>query len=605
MYQVPPEIRVFYEQLEAITTLDSWGLYDQVTPLNGLFSNEWNQVLATEQFCLRFALNEGKLKSCFVSVDKEGKEVGYPSISNFSEEAVVYLMKRTTEAKNPFLQSRYNHLLYEIKKHHEFAISAITAYKQLIYLKLENDFQDRFLPSVQAILKLTENSKYQVKETKAEFIELIHNDDISINDKYFLINELIHSSLFKLSELKFYPELSLTWLSSLTDIDYILKKGILESAIKVCNGNGLSSRLYYEKLAENEDFILKQHLEDSDFIKPKILSEIMVYYKSAKNIRKYEEFEKEYTRVKSLTELSKYQLPLEGEIHRQLNDEINKNLETILSWNADHIFAYFAVHSDLFPDIETIIPQATKNYNSSFHRYATNCVFDINGNIKKLTDEEGLEHQKYIEYNFALGISVLPVLIRTMQSGVHNLKISYAQLYSYLFVNSWYGQKLPKMKLRSKKDEDSYNWLDLLAPALHHFFLQLEASFLLGSENPYSNYVLSIDSLTLKFEGALRDFVRLVGGSSSKFKKDEIREMLLENLLDSDIVKKEFNNNDLALFKMVFTAKGDNIRNNIAHCFYQADEYRLEMICKIFLCILRLGKYKLRPIVKNEGVERI
>jgi hypothetical protein len=220
--------------------------------------------------------------------------------------------------------------------------------------------------------------------------------------------------------------------------------------------------------------------------------------------------------------------------------------------------------------------------------------------VKPLSDEEGLEHEKYKNYQLALGISVLPVLIRVMQAGVNNLKISYSQLYGYLFHNSWYGQKLPKMKLRSKKEEESYNWLDLMAPALHHFFLQLEASFLLGSDNPYSNYILCIDSLTLKFEGALRDFVRLVGGSSSKFKKDEIREMLLENLLDSDIVKREFNENDLALFKMVFTGKGDNIRNNVAHCFYQADDYRLEMICKIFLCILRLGKYKLRPIVKNE-----
>lgn len=276
-----------------------------------------------------------------------------------------------------------------------------------------------------------------------------------------------------------------------------------------------------------------------------------------------------------------------------------KNLVTILSWDSDQIFAYFAIHSVLFPDIDTIIAQATKNYNVSFHRFATSCVFDINGNVKTLTNEEGLEREKYIDYQFSLGISVLPVLIRTLQTGVYNLKISYAQLYGYLFRNSWYGQKLPKMKLRSKEEEDSYNWLDLMAPALHHFFMQLEASFLLGSGNPYSNYILSIDSLTLKFEGALRDFVRLVGGSSSKLKKDEIREMLLENLLDSEIVKKEFNDNDLALFKMVFTSKGDNIRNNVAHCFYLADEYRLEMMCKIFLCILRLGKYKLRPVSVN------
>jgi hypothetical protein len=600
MDHIPNEIKNLYQQLENITTLDRWNLTDQITPLDEVFSHEWNQKLAAEQLCLRFALNGGKLKSSFVSITKDGKEVGYPSINDFSDEAVVYIKKRTAEAKNPVLLCRYNHLLYEIQKHRDFAIKAINAYKQLIYLKLENDFQDRLLPSVQAILRLTENTKYQINETKEELIKLTLNENISIHNKYNVINEFINSTIFKLHELKFFPELGLTWLSLLNDEDYYLKKGILESALKVSTPNGLSTNLLYEKLAENEEFILQQHLDDSDFIKPQILGRIMEYYKNAKNIVKYEEFEKEYTRVKSLTELSLIQIPIEDEINRQLNEEINKNLKTILTWEPDQIFAYFSIHSELFPDIDSIIARSTKNYNESFLRFATSCVFDINGNVKKLTDEEGLELEKYRNYQLALGISVLPVLIRVMQTCVFNFKISYLQLYSYLFHNSWYGQKLPKMKLRSKGEDDSYNWLDLMAPALHHFFMQVEASFLLGSENPFSNYVLAIDSLTLKFEGALRDFVRLVGGSSSKFNKDDIKEMLLENLLNSDTVKKEFNDNDIALFKMVFTSKGDNIRNNVAHCFYQAGDYRLEMICKIFLCILRLGKYKLKPASENE-----
>ena len=57
--------------------------------------------------------------------------------------------------------------------------------------------------------------------------------------------------------------------------------------------------------------------------------------------------------------------------------------------------------------------------------------------------------------------------------------------------------------------------------------------------------------------------------------------------------------------KMIFTKKGENIRNNVAHCFYQTGEYRLEMICKIFLCVLRLGKYKLKQVTENESMERL
>lgn len=600
MDKIPFEITKFYQQLENITTLDRWNLTDQITPLDEIFSHEWNQKLATEQLCLRFALNEGKLKSSFISPDRNGQEVGYPSIDSFSDEAISYLKKRSKEAHNPILVSRYNHILFELDKNRKFAIEAIVAYKHLIYSKLENDFHDRFIPSVQAVLRLTERTKYQVSETKQELIRLTHNEDIEIYKKHCIIKEFIDSPIFKSYELKFYPELGLIWNDLLKDENYYIKKEILETAIKVAIPNRINTRIFFEKLAENEDFILQQHPEDSDFVKLTVLSEIMEYYKKAKNQIKYEEFKKEYTRVKSFTELSLIEVPMDGEIHRILNEEINKNLKTILTWNPDRIFGYFSIHTKLFPDIESIIDQSTQNYNKSFLRHVTNNVFDINGNVKTLTDEEGLEHDKYKNYQLCFGISVLPVFIRTMQTGVFNLKISYNHLFKYLNENSWYGQRLPKMKLRAKGENETYTWLELMAPALHNFFMQLEASFLLGSENPFSNYVLAIDSLTLKFEGALRDFVRLVGGSSSKFKNDEIKEMLLEDLLNSEIVNKEFTDNDLALFKMVFTNKGDNIRNNVAHCFYQSSDYRLEMICKIFLCVLRLGKYKLRLISDNE-----
>lgn len=600
MNNVPAEIEAFYKQLESITTLDRWGRNDQITPLSEVFTHEWNQVLAAEQLCLNFALNGGILKSSFITVTKDGKEVGYPSINEFSEVAIDYLRKRAEEAKNPVLISRYNHLLFEIQKHQDFAIKAINAYRQLIYLKVENDFHDRLIPSVQAILRLTEKSKYQINETKEELIQLISQEDISIFDRYDIINELINSRIFKLYEFKFYPDLALSWVNQLKEKDYYYKKSILDSAIKVCKSNKLDFTAFYEKLAENENYILDQHQEDSDFIKPKILGEIMEYYKKAKNLEKYKEFRKEYTRSKSLTELTLFEHKMDDKLNYLLNEEINSNLKTILTWDSDKIFAYFSVHSELFPDIETIIAQATKNYDKSFLRHVTSSVFDINGNVKTLTDAEGLENEKYKYFQLCFGISVLPVFIRTMQTGVHNFKISYIQLYKYLLHNTWFGQQLPKMKLRARGENEFYSWLELMAPALHNFFIQIEASFLLGSKNPYSNYVLSIDSLTPKFEGALRDFVRLVSGSTSDIKKEVIREMLLEDLLNSETVKKEFTENDLALFKMVFTNKGDNIRNNVAHGFYQSDDYSLEKICQIFLCILRLGKYKLKPVTNNE-----
>jgi len=600
MDNIPAEINSFYEQLEEINSFDKWELIEQIKPLSDMYSDNWKHALVAEQIVLRFVLNEGKLKPIFIGVSKDGKEVGFPSINEFSEEAISYLKGRAEKTKNHLLVSRYNHILFDIEKNRNFAIKAIEAYKQLIHLKRADDIQERFIPSIQAVLKLTEKSKYKIDETKEEFIDLIHRDETTVYNKYYIVNELIESSLFKSYELRFVTELCLNWLELVKDQDYFYKKRLLLTAIRVGINNDIDSAIFYEKLAENEDLLLEEHVDDSDFLKPIILADKMEYFKKAENTVKYEETSKEYTRVKSQVELTMFEIPIEGELHIQLNEEIRKNVQIILSWDIDKILAYFSTHSPLFPDIKSTIASATENYNKSFTRFATTNVFDINVNSKTISANEGIDNEIFKYYQLSFGILALPEFLMVLQHGVFNGKISYYHVYQYLHQNSWYGQRLPKMKMRVRKDDCYYNWLDLFAPALHSFFSQIEASFLLGSDNPYSNWVLSIDSLTLKFEGALRDFVRLLSGSTSIMKKDEVREMLLEYLLDSDIVKKQFTDNDLALFKMIFTKKGENIRNNVAHCFYQTGEYRLEMICKIFLCVLRLGKYKLKPVSENE-----
>ena len=123
--------------------------------------------------------------------------------------------------------------------------------------------------------------------------------------------------------------------------------------------------------------------------------------------------------------------------------------------------------------------------------------------------------------------------------------------------------------------------------------IQMETSFLVGKGLAHTNWIMPLDSLTLKFEGALRDFIKIVGGNTSVVKRNELQEMLLDDLLNCETANKVFSQNDLTLFKMIFTKKGDNIRHSIAHGFYHPGDYTMEKCCKVFLCILRLSAYRL------------
>lgn len=117
--------------------------------------------------------------------------------------------------------------------------------------------------------------------------------------------------------------------------------------------------------------------------------------------------------------------------------------------------------------------------------------------------------------------------------------------------------------------------------------------------NLVPSYILCIDSLTLKFEGALRDYIRLLGGNTSTEKRDGLKEQTLEELLSNKLITDSFSLEDITLFEYVFTNKGWNLRNNVAHCFYPLSSYSFEMATLVLFCILRLGKYRLEERMAN------
>ncbi len=599
MTKTPNEIKEFYASLEVLESLDYWEISKNLKPLEEYYEHEWRKKLATEQLCFRFHLEEGQLKSNFPNIDREGKEFRVPDFSFFDKDRIEYLKLRIKETKNTLLLARYNHILFEINKNQTYAKEAIKSYRNIVTQTIEEEKQLIITSIFPVILTLTQKIKYNIEEIKEYSFCLLNNNKIKLWVKNSILSELIKSSLIKSYELKNLPHIILQWIKKEKESNYDLVKNLLEQSVKLCIENNLDTSSFYEKLGENAELLLVEHQEDEDFLRPIIIGEQMNYYKKAKNLKKFEEKQKEYTEAKSKIKLNFIECPLGKELQHILNENIKQNVDKMLKWETDRIFNYFSNHNPLFPNIKDTITKAIKKYDKSFLKHVTNNLFDLNINAKQLSPEEEKEHKIYEEYKISLTIGALTQFTQIIHFGVINNKINYAKLYTYLENNSWFGQNIFKPKMRSKEESETYNWLNFMAPALHSLFMQLEQSFLIGIGSPYTNYILAIDSLTLKFEGALRDFVRLLEGSVYSFKDGNIQEMLLESLLETDVVKREFHENDIALFKMTFTKKGENIRNNIAHCFYLADDYSVEKACRILFCILRLGKYKLTTKNKN------
>jgi hypothetical protein len=157
------------------------------------------------------------------------------------------------------------------------------------------------------------------------------------------------------------------------------------------------------------------------------------------------------------------------------------------------------------------------------------------------------------------------------------------------FNQTWLAQSLDGYSVDGEPRH--FSWMELLGPALNELAMELEAH--IQDRNYRPNFILLIDSLSIKLEGAIRDYARLSAVSTTKVIKGETTEMNLEELLNDAEVMTLFDGNDVVLWKAVLTKKGWNMRNNIAHGFYRPEDYTKQKVLLLLISLYRLSSYDL------------
>ena len=164
----------------------------------------------------------------------------------------------------------------------------------------------------------------------------------------------------------------------------------------------------------------------------------------------------------------------------------------------------------------------------------------------------------------------------------------------FIAEHCWYGKEL-SLQLPNNQT-GRFNWIALIAPSLNEYFRQIDYFFADPTTNA-PNFVLSLDSLTLKIEGLFRELCFLAGVGTSQQKQDRlnrniVRERAITVLLRDDAIRKIIDQDDLLFFKFLLIEQlGFNLRNNIAHSLMPHQEYRLDYMHLVILALLRLAKY--------------
>lgn len=581
--KTPKELIEFYKSLENITSINIWDMQTNLRPSEKV-DGEWKEKLLIERKVLFFNFNDGQLLQNIQVTDIQGH------LTNLmlSEKEIEYIKDRIITSSNPWLKSRYAHLLWQTTKHNDYAEIAIDSYIQVI-----NSFNTNDIHELQNVLTAILYISIKTKKCKKKVVEIVVS---LINEKPIWIktNILLLILRFKLLSKKHEMDIANNipnWIEKDNSNSYFTIKSMLEAGVVLYHKLGLAENKLFELLAANEDTILTQHTDESDFVRYTTIGQKAQYLKLAKRTEESEQLFAEYNRLKQKVKLHQVSVELSGDETKMFNDYLNLKSKFILDMPTDSILAFFALDDGILVDPEENEQNARNTIkNSILHLFATS-VFDINSNFRNLSESEKIDSQIIQNYTISHGIKCQSLFMKVFIDGIIIGKLDYYKVYKFLENQTWYNQKFKRTLTDNEVDKNS-TWLTLLAPSVHNLMAQFELSVLMNT-NKINNFILAIDSMTVKFEGALRDFIRLCGGNTTTLKKGELTEQVLEELLENQTTKKYFNIKDIELFKYTFTQKGKNLRNNVAHSFMQFSDYTWEAAILVFLCILRLGKYTL------------
>lgn len=575
-----------------------WSLTRYFRKLADSLSDEEEKTkIKWESFVWDFELNEGKSLPHHTQNRDDGVVVfEYPSYKDFDEQAYPYLKARAAAARNDFLIVRYNQVLWNSPtkhKHLDQAKCAIDAYMRILpRCSFDDKHAHDGLQVFENGLALALNTAYRREEYKNVVQNWILDNGFDSTSKVLLLEHLLDVPQYKSKDFEPYlgivdqlsqvhgGEKDLWWLNRINEI-----------GLRIAQRLKADTNIWNERIGDVKVKSAEERKNDNTGMIPlHFYLEAISYYKAGAHTQKVRSTERKYSEHKKKLKLAKVHAPVGVNAAVILNAFFEAETRAVLSRSSEEIFDYLTDGGNIFPK-EDWLRQATLNRKNSLFDFVTTLRFDINSNIANpnVTEEDKDRQVLYENYGFFMTLNAFPFLHRLFVEGIKCGKITFPTLIGHFMNRTWLGQTFENID--ASGDVMPYRWIDVMAPSLYEYFIQTETA--LRSSQPYTSYIMPIDSLTLKFEGVLRDFAGLLGVSTTVVGKDNsFREKYIEDLLAEEVVQQYFDQNDRFFFNYLFLRNGLNLRNNVAHCFFRKEHYSFEFMHILICAFLRIGKYR-------------
>ena len=492
-------------------------------------------------------MTEGEVRPQWQRTNENGQVFVYPHLDMFDETTYEYLTMRLDATDNPKLKARYAHILWESpKKHGKFAKIAVDSYLETISIYEEKydrgkDCSHEISEVVINAYSIARRINYKVEKIKSELKRLIQKFSSGAS---FSSRDLIQ---FMLKPKKGF---STDDFDGLENVCWQLAESFVNDGHTAIGyltlGEKVDRRL--EKQSHNWILRIAEHYEAMMELFEKGPNVALVFclkairnYKRVRDKKKVRELEQHYTELKDSMEFQTSEVEIDITKGVKESRKFAKNFVEIAT--SEEIISCLISDPSLLPTHQEIRESVKELFKKSPTLHLLpKVVHDRDGNVAQhfSSDEEKVYFSILESYELKLKLGHIPLINAVLIEAILNKKLTIDVLLSFLNKHCWYGKKLARPLPDGQTA--TYNWLSLIAPALDEYFHQMDFHLADPTAN-LPNFVLSLDSLTLKIEGLFRDLCRLSGITTSRQRQDNSgRNITVQKDIDALLREDEIQN---------------------------------------------------------------
>jgi hypothetical protein len=505
------------------------------------------------------------------------------------DEAVEYFAERIKKTDNLWLKYRYGYFAYLLSNNNQYARRALDALIDVIEELMpedKDDYPHNADDAIEVLMALSQRIKYRKDDVKLLLWRILESD-FGYRTKLVCIRKATNADFFDASEAEKVAIICKELLP-------LTKDGWCEGCCEV--GLFYASKLqsagkpykifFYEFLGDMEMERLKDPSTEPNNIAIPHMNEVhlekaMAFYQEAGLNKKRNAAEKAFRENKKKLIYLHYnfQKKTDKQVVQYFESLKKELVEGKLSWLLLNLAMPIRFMFPSYQKIQELMPEKETTFEDLG---IANKLKDINGNTKN-ADKDFESRQKYEVWLLNI---VSNVVLNVILTAIQTKQLSYAKLKHCLLKGTCFGT--PFEYARSNQVVVA-SWFSQIDYGLKALIMQYQR-FLQGKT---TDWRIPIDILSVRFEGILRDMVGEYGGHVTKIGRDySTSQVLLDALLKEAYEQKVFAVEDIEFFEYVFTPKGRNIRNNVAHAFYIPQDYKIIEATLVFLCILRLTTFR-------------